>query len=79
MPKHIFILAGSHKEAAFLARDKGLNPMNWTYLYKPEQLLGLRSKPYIRYGTWYKQRFISDIEDMLVSREMQECSDVRLA
>ena len=78
MTKHIFILAGSHKEAAHMAREKGLHPRNWTFLHKPEQLRGLRGNPYIRYGAWRHQRFINDIERMLVEREMQECTDVKI-
>lgn len=79
MTRHIFILAGSHREANCMAKEKGLHPSNWTFLYKPDQLRGLKGKPYIRYGRWWMLRFIDDIERLLVEREMVECTDVRIA
>ena len=78
MDKHIFILAGSHKQAANMAREKELHPQNWTFLYKADQLRGIRGKPYIKYGAWWEQRFINDIELMLVEREMIECTEVSI-
>lgn len=76
MTRHIFILAGSHHEANCMAIEKGLHPSNWTFLYRPDQLRGLRGSSYIRFGNWRNLRFIDVIERMMVEREMVECTDV---
>lgn len=76
MGKHIFIFAGSHKQAAEFARSKGLHQQHWTFINKPEQLRGLRGCWFIKYGTYYNHRFYSEILDMLIERDFKEASDV---
>ena len=77
MAKHIFILAGSHKQAADFARDKNLHPSNWTFLHSTEQVRGWHSGHFIRYGTWENLRNLEAIEELLKIRKFKECSDVR--
>jgi hypothetical protein len=79
MAKHIFILAGSHKQAADFAREKKLHPQNWTFLYKAEQLRGWSKSHFIRYGTWRNLRDIDAIEEMIINRQAKECTDVRIS
>jgi hypothetical protein len=76
--RHIWIFAGAHKQAASFAREKGLTPLNWTFLYRADQLRGLRGRPFIRCGTWLEHPNREDIERMLVEREMIEAKDVCL-
>lgn len=78
MSRHIFIFAGSHKEAAYLAKEKKLHPSNWTFLYKPEQLRGLTGGHFIRYGAYANSHRCIDIECMLIERKMIECTDVKV-
>lgn len=75
--RHIFIYAGSHREAAAFASEKDLHPQNWTFLYKPEQLRGIRGRYFIRCGTWFYHKNRRDMDDMLIEREMKEASDVK--
>jgi hypothetical protein len=79
MAKHIFILAGSHRQAADFAREKKLHPQNWTFLYKAEQLRGWSRANFIRCGTWGNLRDISDIEEMIINRQAKECTNVGIA
>lgn len=74
--KHIFILAGSHKQASYFARTKSLLPSHWTFLHRSEQLSGLRGRPYIKYGTLENLKGVDAIMDMIALQEMQECADV---
>ena len=75
--RHIFIYAGSHRQAADFAREKSLHPQNWTFLYKPEQLRGIRGRHFIRCGTWFEHPRRREIDNMLIEREMKEASDVK--
>lgn len=75
--RHIYIYAGSHKQAADFAREKDLHPSNWTFLYRKDQLLGIRGGHFIRCGTWFDHPNRRDIDKMLVEREMTEASDVK--
>jgi len=76
MGKHIFIFAGSHKQAAQFARVKNLHPQHWTFINAPERLRGLRSCWFIKCGTYYEHKFYREISDMLVERCFKEASNV---
>lgn len=70
--RHIYIYAGSHRQAMNFAREKELHPQNWTFLSKPEQLRGIRGSYFIRCGTWFERPNCREIEDMLLEREMKK-------
>lgn len=76
--RHIFIYAGSHKQAAHFAREKGLHPQSWSFLYNKKQLRGIKGRYFIRCGTWFDHPNRIDIDSMLVEREMKEAVDVKL-
>ena len=74
---HIFILAGSYKEARCLARKTGLGPRNWTLLDRPEKLRGLRGGSYIRFGSWFNLKDIREIEHRIAEQEMTEQKEMK--
>lgn len=76
MARHIFILAGGHKQAANFARDNGLWPQHWTYLHNERQLCGLYEPHYIKIGDWLLLKNIERIEEMLHERKAIECKSV---
>jgi hypothetical protein len=76
MKKVLFILSGSLREAALLAGLHNLNPKSWAYLHNPNQLRATKSALYIRYGAWQDQRYIDDIENMLINREAIQVFDI---
>jgi len=76
MSKHIFILAGCHKQAVNFARDNGLWPQHWTYLHNERQLCGLYKPQYIKIGDWRLLKNIDRIEQLLHERKAIECKSV---
>jgi hypothetical protein len=70
---HIFIFAGSQEQATFLAKETEIPRTGWTYLHRPDQLLGLRNGYYILYGTWYENSDAKEIGEMILRAGMMEC------
>lgn len=50
MSKYLYIVAGNHRQAQWLARDLQLAPNQWVYLYHKDQLRGIRGCLYTT--TW---------------------------
>jgi hypothetical protein len=73
MDQHVFIVAGSFKQANFLAQEVRLPDTSWTYLRNPNQLLGIRNKFYTFYGTWYTRNDIQKVEEMILRAGLIEC------
>lgn len=51
MSKPLYIVAGNHKQAQWLARDLQLAPNQWVYLHRKDQLKGLRYITYTTFGS----------------------------
>lgn len=76
MSKHIFILAGSHKQAVDFAKANKLWPQHWTFLNNERQLHGIHNPSYIKVDGWQNAVNILSIEKMLKSRNAVECVSV---
>lgn len=76
MAKHIFILAGSHRQAVNFARENSLWPQHWTFLHNENQLRGLYEPYYIKTGHWFSLKNIDIIEQMLHERKAIECKSI---
>jgi len=76
MSKHIFILAGSHRQAVNYARANNLWPQHWTFLNNESQLRGTHNPSYIKADGWQNAVNTLSIEKMLKSRNAVECVSV---
>lgn len=56
--KHLWILAGSQREAQTFARERGLNPNDWSYIASVQSLRTYYHIPYVRVGSWESRKDI---------------------
>lgn len=64
MPKPLYIVAGNHKQAQWLARDLQLAPNQWVYIHRKDQLKGIRSFLYTTFGSAWENPVTRMGEDL---------------
>jgi hypothetical protein len=66
------ILAGSPHQANEWAKENGLNPLQWIYIYDFKDLFG-RDVEIIKVGTWYENnRAVNAVEKYLGRKRVVE-------
>lgn len=66
----LYIHAGTAEQARTLSRLMNLGPQDWTYVNKPEVLMGLHGGPLLLFGTWGERPDSQQIIDLAKTRQM---------
>lgn len=68
--KPVLVFAGNYNQYRDFLREHDLNPREWRYVSRPDQIMGMRSANYIKVGQWYlnpimdKQPELTQVYDM---------------
>ncbi len=59
------VFAGSYREFQNYCREENINPYNRAervfYVSSPEQTYGLRNFKIVKYGTWFKNKWLTPV------------------
>jgi len=71
--RRFLIQAGTLQQAIDYAKANNLSPTEWSYLDRPEQARGLRGSglKVIKTGTYWQNKFESEIDDVVLSQELE--------
>jgi len=65
----LFVLAGNHAQAEYHARDAGLKPSQWHYLFDATPLLGTRKPRVWMVGHWSEHPGVAEIRREMRARD----------